>query len=73
VRQVAYVTRIQTVYYNPQVPGMTNIEADSSAGDRVIARYCAHGATTKSLVFLTEDDFCKAQAAAADLTLQVIG
>jgi putative CRISPR-associated protein (TIGR02619 family) len=68
LRAVPYVTRIQTFYYNPRLPGRSTVEPDPAHGDRVIAVYAAHGATTKCFVFLSEDDPVKAQAAAADLT-----
>jgi hypothetical protein len=67
IRAVPYVTRIQTFYYNPRLPGRSTIEPDPAHGDRVIAIYATHDATTKAYVFLSEDDARKAQAAAADL------
>jgi putative CRISPR-associated protein (TIGR02619 family) len=67
IRAVPYVTRIQTFYYNPRLPGRSTVEPDPAHGDRVIASYAAHGATTKCVVFLSEDNPAKAQAAAADL------
>jgi putative CRISPR-associated protein (TIGR02619 family) len=67
LRAVPYVTRIQTCYYNPRLPGRSTVEPDSAQGDLVIATYAAHGATTRCFVFLSEDNRAKAQAAAADL------
>ncbi|WP_447974782.1 putative CRISPR-associated protein [Nitrospira sp. Kam-Ns4a] len=67
IRAVPYVTRIQTFHYNPSRPGRSTIEPDPAHGDRVIAIYATHDATTKAYVFLSEDDARKAQAAAADL------
>jgi putative CRISPR-associated protein (TIGR02619 family) len=67
IRAVPYVTKIQTFYYNPRLPGRSTIEPDPAHGDRVIAIYATHDATTKAYVFLSEDDARKAQAAAADL------
>lgn len=67
VRAVPYVTRIQTFYYNPRLPGRSMVEPDPTRGDRVIATYATHDATTKAYVFLSESDHQKAQAAAADL------
>ncbi|MCP9453237.1 MAG: putative CRISPR-associated protein [Nitrospira sp.] len=67
IRAVPYVTRIQTFYYNPRLPGRSTVEADPTRGDRVIAIYATHDATTKAYVFLSENDLKKAQAAAADL------
>jgi len=67
VRAVPYVTRIQTFYYNPRLPGRSTVEPDSAHGDRVIAVYAAHEGTTKAYVFLSENNPTKAQAAAADL------
>ncbi len=67
IRAVPYVTRIQTFYYNPRLPGRSTVELDPAHGDRVIASYATHDATTKAYVFLSENDPKKAQAAAADL------
>ncbi|MCP9456140.1 MAG: putative CRISPR-associated protein [Nitrospira sp.] len=67
IRAVPYVTRIQTFYYNPALPGRSTVEPDPAYRDRVIAVYATHDATTKAYVFLSEDDSRKAQAAAADL------
>lgn len=67
IRAVPYVTRIQTFYYNPRLPGRSMVEPDPTRGDRVIATYGTHDATTKAYVFLSESDHQKAQAAAADL------
>ena len=67
IREAPYVTRIKTFYYNPGLPGRSTVEPDSAHGDRVIAIYAAHGATTKCFVFLSENDPAKAQAAAAHL------
>jgi putative CRISPR-associated protein (TIGR02619 family) len=67
IRAVPYVTRIQTFYYNPCLPGRSTVELDPTRGDRVIATYATHDATTKAYVFLSESDHKKAQAAAADL------
>jgi putative CRISPR-associated protein (TIGR02619 family) len=71
IRRAPYVTRIQTVYFNPRMPGRSTVEPDRMHGDRVIAIYAAHGATTKAFVFLTEDDPAKARAAAADLAERI--
>ncbi|HXF91714.1 MAG TPA: putative CRISPR-associated protein [Nitrospiraceae bacterium] len=67
IRAVPYVTRIETFYYNPRLPGRSTVEPDPAHGDRVIAIYATHDATTKAYVFLSENDPKKAQAAAADL------
>ncbi len=67
IRAVPYVTRIQTFYYHPRLPGRSTVEPDPKYGDRVIAIYTTHDATTKAYVFLSENDQRKAQAAAADL------
>ncbi len=71
IRAVPYVTRIQTFYYNPRLPGRSTIEPHPSAGNRVIATYAADEATTKAYVFLSENDPTKAQAAAADLAERI--
>ncbi len=71
IRQVPYVTRIQTFYYNPRLPGRSTVEPDQAHGDRVIAIYATHDATTKAYVFLSENDSRKAQAAAADLAERI--
>ncbi|RMH37044.1 MAG: putative CRISPR-associated protein [Nitrospirae bacterium] len=73
VIRVPYVTRIQTFWYHPDYPGLSDFEPDPTAGDRVIAWYCEHGAATKSYVFLSENDPFKAKAAAADLARRIIG
>jgi putative CRISPR-associated protein (TIGR02619 family) len=67
IRAVPYVTRIQTFYYNPRLPGRSTVEPDPAHRDRVIATYAAHEGTTRAYVFLSEDNPAKAQAAAADL------
>jgi putative CRISPR-associated protein (TIGR02619 family) len=72
IRAVPYVTRIQTFYYNPRLPGRSTVEPDHPPhGDRVIAIYATHDATTKAYVFLSESDHKKAQAAAADLAEKI--
>ncbi len=71
IRAVPYVTRIQTFYYNPRLPGRSTVEPDLARGDRVIATYATHEATTKAYVFLSESDHKKAQAAAADLAEKI--
>jgi hypothetical protein len=71
IRPVPYVTRIQTFYYNRDLPGRSTVEPDSAHGDRVIAIYATHDATTKAYVFLSENDPKKAQAAAADLAEKI--
>jgi putative CRISPR-associated protein (TIGR02619 family) len=67
IRRARYVTRIQTFYYNPGLPGRSGFEPDPAQGDRAIGIYADHGATTKCYVFLSENDPRRAQAAAADL------
>lgn len=67
IRAMPYVTRMQTFYYNPRLPGRSTVEPDPAHGDRVIAIYAGHGATTKCFVFLSENEPAKAHAAAADL------
>lgn len=71
IRTAPYVTRIQTFYYHPRLPGRSTVEPDPAHGDRVIAIYGAHGATTKAYVFLSENDPTKARAAAADLAERI--
>ncbi|MCP9440645.1 MAG: putative CRISPR-associated protein [Nitrospira sp.] len=71
IRAVPYVTRIQTFYYNPSLPGCSTVEPDPANTDRVIAVYATHDATTKAYVFLSENDARKAQAAAADLAERI--
>ncbi len=68
IRKKSYVTRIQTVRYLPQKPTQTRFRADSASPDRLKGSFWDGTVAVEFLVYLSEEDARKAQAAAADLT-----
>jgi putative CRISPR-associated protein (TIGR02619 family) len=68
ILQKRYVTRIQTIRYIPEKPTHGRFRADPTSADRVKGSYWDGRIAVEFIVFVSEEDARKVQAAAADLT-----
>ncbi|HXF75950.1 MAG TPA: putative CRISPR-associated protein [Methylomirabilota bacterium] len=67
IRRKSYVTRIQTIRYVAEKPTGARFRADPASPDRLKGTFWDGTVTVEFLVYLSEEDLRKAQAAAADL------
>jgi len=67
IRRKPYVTWIQTIRYVPQKPACDRFRADPASPDRLKGTFWNGNVAVEFLVYLSEQDLRKAQAAAADL------
>jgi putative CRISPR-associated protein (TIGR02619 family) len=67
IRQKPYVTRVQTVRYLPEKPAQARFRADPGSPGRLKGTFWDGTVAVEFLVYLSEEDARKAQAAVADL------
>jgi hypothetical protein len=68
IAEKVYVTGIKTIRYVPEKPTQARFRVDPASSDRLKGTFWDGTVTVEFLVYLSENDPRKAQAAAADLT-----